>query len=445
MRYALTAYVASLILPALAVTVLYFALGVRVPFGVGALLVEASFLATLIPLYRRGSLGVEDLGLRRVPGGRSVGLVLLALLAIGSFDVLWSRALHLAPVNSSLTGLSDQSTATIVLTGLALSAAAPVVEEIFFRGLIYRCLRNRFAIAPASVLAGAMFGLVHTQYPLSVLPELAFFGVVACLLYERTGSLLPGIAMHAVIDASAFEFSLTGSSAVVELAFLLLAIILVGWSLLQVLARSLTSRQLVGTERSARLAVLLVCLAVAATGLLASRTRASSAPGEGPAQANVGCSLGPLPPLAKVDFQQLVDLRAGLLGVMAEVGGRRYVGGTVTPDDMWSDDPPQPLSSLRSSDGRWPGGYEIRQWAPTGDDTAADVLLFTSASQAGMFFDEAASARCHRAAEVMSAPSPPAARNLVWVNPDGPTEEDVFVLRGRRLYRVVDVRPVEGL
>ena len=34
------------------------------------------------------------------------------------------------------------------------------------------------------------------------------------------------------------------------------------------------------------------------------------------------------------------------------------------------------------------------------------------------------------------APLPPGARNLIWDNPDGVTQEDVFLVRGSLVYRV---------
>jgi len=90
------------------------------------------------------------------------------------------------------------------------------VEEIFFRGLLYRSLRNRLPTYQAALIAGALFGLVHiTGYPLITLPVKALFGVLACLLYERTGSLLPGIALHAFVDASAADISVTGNDFIV--------------------------------------------------------------------------------------------------------------------------------------------------------------------------------------------------------------------------------------
>jgi membrane protease YdiL (CAAX protease family) len=110
-----------------------------------------------------------------------------------------------------------------VLAGFAAAIAAPVVEEVFFRGFLYRSLRNRLPIIPAALLVGVIFGLGHTQYPLLERPNQALFGFVTCLLYERTGSLLPGIAIHSFIDASGFEAALTGTSWIVLVIFLALA------------------------------------------------------------------------------------------------------------------------------------------------------------------------------------------------------------------------------
>jgi len=72
-----------------------------------------------------------------------------------------------------------------------------------------------------------MFGFVHiTSYPLDTLPVKAAFGVIACLLYERTGSLLPGIALHSFVDATAIDVSLTGNDLIVLASFLLLTVVL---------------------------------------------------------------------------------------------------------------------------------------------------------------------------------------------------------------------------
>jgi membrane protease YdiL (CAAX protease family) len=87
-----------------------------------------------------------------------------------------------------------------------------------------------------------MFGLVHTQYPLAGKLAVASFSVITCLLYERTGSLLPGIAIHSLVDGSGFERALTGNVSVVISVYLLLAVILLVRPPLRGLGRLLTRR-----------------------------------------------------------------------------------------------------------------------------------------------------------------------------------------------------------
>jgi len=77
---------------------------------------------------------------------------------------------------------------------------APLAEELFFRGLVQsglgRLLRGRW---PAVVCTGLLFGAIHTQ-PEAVVP-LAVLGIALGYLYERTGSLIAPILMHALFNA----------------------------------------------------------------------------------------------------------------------------------------------------------------------------------------------------------------------------------------------------
>jgi len=232
-RYALLAYGASWLVIGWVSLGACLPLGIRMSDGAGLLCIDAAWLAALVPLYRVGVLRAVDLGLRKSPAGRSLGLALLMLGVASLFDDVWRSALAPGPISNPFSGISDRSMATIVLTGVA-AVVTPAIEEVFFRGLLYRCLRNRFAVLPSSVMIGVMFGLVHTEYPLGVLPELAVYGMLACLLYECTGSLLPGIALNVYLDAGSFEQALTGTSAVVFWGFALLALVLA--------ARSVRSR-----------------------------------------------------------------------------------------------------------------------------------------------------------------------------------------------------------
>jgi hypothetical protein len=66
-------------------------------------------------------------------------------------------------------------------------------------------------------------------------------------------------------------------------------------------------------------------------------------------------------------------------------------------------------------------------------------MVFAGADRARDFYQRAASTPCRSQATVLDAPSPPGGSNLVWRNPDGFAQEDLFLLRGRRVYRVAVV------
>lgn len=93
-----------------------------------------------------------------------------------------------------------------VAAGVLIVVAAPVAEEIFFRGFIFGGLRKRLSFLPAALIGAAIFGLFHYTGAgsLGVVPQLAFLGFALCWLYEETGSIYPTIAIHALNNAIAF-------------------------------------------------------------------------------------------------------------------------------------------------------------------------------------------------------------------------------------------------
>jgi membrane protease YdiL (CAAX protease family) len=220
-RYAVLAFLAVIVM-SLGVEALKSLAGWGWPEAAkGVLIVDVLFLIALIPLYRAGRLGLADLGIRKTSRKLGVGLFLLGLSGTIVFNAVWRTIVSLPHIENALAGLPHRSTLVIALTGVTVCLSAPIVEEIFFRGFLYRSLRNRLPVLPAALIIGVIFGLGHAQYPLLERPEQAVFGVIACLLYERSGSLLPGIALHMLIDASAFELALTGTAWIVPSVFLL--------------------------------------------------------------------------------------------------------------------------------------------------------------------------------------------------------------------------------
>lgn len=79
---------------------------------------------------------------------------------------------------------------------LLIVIAAPISEEFCFRGMLFGGLRRSLSRIPAALIAGFIFGGLHVTTGIAAVPPLMIFGFVLCLLYEKTGSIVPGIMLH---------------------------------------------------------------------------------------------------------------------------------------------------------------------------------------------------------------------------------------------------------
>jgi hypothetical protein len=185
-------------------------------------------------------------------------------------------------------------------------------------------------------------------------------------------------------------------------------------------------------DRRVRLTLLFAVLASLTFHLVSSRSGLlGSAAGERAADCP---STGPPSP-ASVSRAELSGLREDLRSVVAGSGADVYEQGVVDSGYMWTDSLPGTGASLPPGP-NLPGAYEMRWWLPDRNDVVADVLVFDSDEQAQDFFERASSPRCRTQADGIDAASPAGGRNLVWRNPDRFAEEDLFLQRGRRVYRV---------
>ena len=88
--------------------------------------------------------------------------------------------------------------AMLLLVTLAV-IMAPVVEEIIFRGCIYRFLKSQTSLLVAQIISGCIFSIMHANL-LSFVP-LIFVGILLARIYEKTGSLNASIWFHALFNA----------------------------------------------------------------------------------------------------------------------------------------------------------------------------------------------------------------------------------------------------
>ncbi len=200
------------------------------------------------------------------------------------------------------------------------------------------------------------------------------------------------------------------------------------------------------TDGRVRLMLLLGLLAALVVYVLATRTEALNiAAGAAGVDASTAasCPAQSAPSVETVSHATLRGLREDLRGVMFDRGRRLYEQGVVASSYAWSDDEPGTRMSLPSGP-RDPGGYELRWWAADRDDVVADVFVFADASRAHDFFERASSTHCRPSSVALAASSPPGGRDLAWRNPDRFAQEDVYLLRGPRVYLVSVVRAGAG-
>lgn len=86
---------------------------------------------------------------------------------------------------------------------LLIVIAAPVSEELCFRGMLYGGLRERLPRLAAAAIVGVIFGGLHAFIGITAVPPLIFFGFLFALLYEKTGSIIPGILLHMINNSLA--------------------------------------------------------------------------------------------------------------------------------------------------------------------------------------------------------------------------------------------------
>ena len=169
----------------------------------------------LVASKLKGNGPVRDYGLRSegwdAPLGFAAGIVTqLLLIPLLYGPIFWLTDLDSTDLEDPARGLTDRATDSLGIAMLVLivGIGTPIVEEIFYRGLLQRSLERRFGVWPGILGSALLFGVSHFQ--LLQLPALVLFGVVLGLLAQRTGRLAAPIAAHIVFNMTTVLF-LVGS------------------------------------------------------------------------------------------------------------------------------------------------------------------------------------------------------------------------------------------
>jgi len=187
------------------------------PLGitVSALASDAALLGVVyFRIVRPGATSWAKMGLerkqllQRLLLGILFGFVLFGLstgleLLLDSFGIHQTQADLFASIRHASLG-------EFGLVLLAGAVVAPIVEEIYFRGFVFRSYLEQKGPAQAYLFSAAIFAAIHMNAA-ALLPIFAM-GLLLSLLYSRTGSIVPGMAAHAVNNAAAFLLIYLGSA-----------------------------------------------------------------------------------------------------------------------------------------------------------------------------------------------------------------------------------------
>lgn len=144
------------------------------------------------------------------------GFVIVTLLLLLA-DQLWGEV---EPPDQPLTRMIGEGGLVTLLVVVVAVLAAPVVEEVVFRGLLFQAIRERAGVFPAMGLSALIFGAVHLPQIVEVEAEtglveginvaalpsiagLAILGFWFAGAFHRTGRLGVVVAAHATFNGIA--------------------------------------------------------------------------------------------------------------------------------------------------------------------------------------------------------------------------------------------------
>jgi membrane protease YdiL (CAAX protease family) len=178
-----------------------------------ALLFSMDLLSLVAVAYlwrrlRASGLGLAEVGAHTRDWGRNIGFGIAAYIA--SLPLVWGSAYlsqwlgrrffpEVEPPFHPIQAITAAAPGGWVRFAIlaVVAVGAPLLEEFFFRGLLYGALRRRFGIAVGVLASAAVFSLLHPQLPLGFLP-IFVLGAVFAAVYEWRQSLVPGMVMHAL-------------------------------------------------------------------------------------------------------------------------------------------------------------------------------------------------------------------------------------------------------
>lgn len=220
-HYALAAFIGGFVAAQMLIVVLYVfweAAGGNADDDTWFLVIASGinsvvFVGAAVTVARlSGPVRARDFGLVKAPFLITVAKSFAVIVGYFVLLATYNQLVNLTPDDAPEQLGADTGMLGMLGFAILVAVVAPIAEEIFYRGMVFRALSNGVGIALAAIISGVFFGAVHidsfaSERLLQVVP-LALLGVFFALLYVWTGTLYAPIALHATNNAIAvFAFA----------------------------------------------------------------------------------------------------------------------------------------------------------------------------------------------------------------------------------------------
>jgi len=128
--------------------------------------------------------------------------ILLIIPLVISLSILMEPIIDIIPMPELIQEYLNTLITNDFYSFLMVAIAAPLLEELVFRGIILDGFLKRYSPVKAIFWSSVIFGLAHLN-PWQFQPAF-LFGLVIGWMYWKTGSLIPGIIAHFVANSSSF-------------------------------------------------------------------------------------------------------------------------------------------------------------------------------------------------------------------------------------------------
>lgn len=147
--------------------------------------------------YRRGPKIIARFSLR----GLNPVLLIWGVLFMAATSVVIEPLLNILPDVPDAYGRGAWAFITLVI-------AAPLFEEVIFRGVLLESTRAKYGVMAAWITSSVIFGIVHVH--LTVAVNACLLGLIFGFIYIKSESLWTTIILHAVNNGIAFAMMSAG-------------------------------------------------------------------------------------------------------------------------------------------------------------------------------------------------------------------------------------------